>query len=149
MREETGATPKTVSNWIQLFQLMWCSRRSRIVIRLSSASNMLSAMCIKASHICAKLRGTPKLKLRLHGGIVRSSRSQQFGWRNPAVIAMSAWFRQAWMNAKFGDDLDADSLDLVELVMALEEEFDIAVPEEDLEGVETVKNAYDLVTGKL
>ena len=65
---------------------------------------MLSAMCIKASHICAKLRGTPKLKLRLHGGIVRSSRSQPFGWRNPAVIAMSAWFRQAWMNAKFGDD---------------------------------------------
>ena len=51
--------------------------------------------------------------------------------------------------AKFGDDLDADSLDLVELVMALEEEFDIAVPEEDLEGVATVQHAYDLVVGKL
>ena len=49
----------------------------------------------------------------------------------------------------FGDDLDADSLDLVELVMALEEEFDISVPEEDLEGVESVQNAYDLVAGKL
>ena len=50
--------------------------------------------------------------------------------------------------ANFGDDLDADSLDLVELVMALEEEFDISVPEEELEGVETVQNAYDLVAGK-
>ena len=52
-------------------------------------------------------------------------------------------------DAKFGDDLDADSLDLVELVMALEEEFDIEVPEEDLEGVETVQQAYDLVAGKV
>jgi acyl carrier protein len=52
-------------------------------------------------------------------------------------------------DAKFGDDLDADSLDLVELVMALEEEFGVEVPEEDLEGVETVGQAYDLVVGKL
>ena len=52
-------------------------------------------------------------------------------------------------DAKFGDDLDADSLDLVELVMALEEEFGVEVPEEELEGVETVGQAYDLVVGKL
>jgi acyl carrier protein len=52
-------------------------------------------------------------------------------------------------DAKFGDDLDADSLDLVELVMALEEEFDISVPEEELEGVETVQQAYDIVAGKV
>ncbi len=51
--------------------------------------------------------------------------------------------------AKFGDDLDADSLDLVELIMALEEEFGVEVPEEDLEGVETVGQAFDLVVGKL
>jgi acyl carrier protein len=51
--------------------------------------------------------------------------------------------------ARFADDLDADSLDLVELVMALEEEFGVEVPEEDLEGVETVGQAYDLVVGKL
>src|SRR5687768_6833409 len=37
--------------------------------------------------------------------------------------------------ARFKEDLDADSLDLVELVMGLEERFDISVPEEDLEGV--------------
>ena len=51
--------------------------------------------------------------------------------------------------ANFGDDLDADSLDLVELVMALEEEFNVEVPEEELEGVETVQQAFDIVTKKL
>jgi acyl carrier protein len=56
---------------------------------------------------------------------------------------------QVTMEARFGDDLDADSLDLVELVMALEEAFDIEVPEEDLEGVETVGQAYELVQSKL
>jgi acyl carrier protein len=51
--------------------------------------------------------------------------------------------------ARFGDDLDADSLDLVELVMALEEEFGVEVPEEDLDGIETIGQAYDLVVSKL
>jgi acyl carrier protein len=51
--------------------------------------------------------------------------------------------------ASFADDLDADSLDLVELVMALEEQFDINVDESELEGVKTVGQAYDLVVGKL
>jgi acyl carrier protein len=52
-------------------------------------------------------------------------------------------------SASFKDDLDADSLDLVELVMALEERLDISVPEEDLEGVETVGQALDLIAGKV
>ena len=51
--------------------------------------------------------------------------------------------------ARFGDDLDADSLDLVELVMALEESFDVTVDESELEGIETVEQAYHLVTSKL
>ena len=51
--------------------------------------------------------------------------------------------------AKFGDDLDADSLDLVELVMGLEERFDIEVPEDDLEGVTTIGQAVDLVLSKV
>jgi len=51
--------------------------------------------------------------------------------------------------ASFADDLDADSLDLVELVMALEEEFDVAVDEEELDGIDTVGKAYDLITAKL
>ena len=55
---------------------------------------------------------------------------------------------QVTREAKFGDDLDADSLDLVELVMALEEEFDVTVDESELEGIETVGQAFDLVTSK-
>ena len=51
--------------------------------------------------------------------------------------------------ASFADDLDADSLDLVELVMALEEQFDVTVDESELEGVETVGQAFELVTSKL
>jgi acyl carrier protein len=56
---------------------------------------------------------------------------------------------QVTPEARFGDDLDADSLDLVELVMALEEAFDIEVPEEELEGIETVGQAYNLIRSKL
>ncbi len=51
--------------------------------------------------------------------------------------------------AKFSDDLDADSLDLVELVMSLEERFDITVDESELEGVETVGQAFDIIFAKL
>ncbi len=65
------------------------------------------------------------------------------------VDVLSVEEDQVVVGAKFGDDLDADSLDIVELVMALEEEFDIEVPEEELEGVDTVGKAYDLVVGKL
>jgi acyl carrier protein len=50
--------------------------------------------------------------------------------------------------ARFKEDLDADSLDLVELVMGLEERFDISVPEEELEDVTTVGQAVDLVVAK-
>jgi len=52
-------------------------------------------------------------------------------------------------DARFGDDLDADSLDLVELVMALEETFDVTVDESELEGIETVGQAYELISAKL
>ena len=51
--------------------------------------------------------------------------------------------------ARFAEDLDADSLDLVEFVMALEETFEITVDESELEGVETIGQAYELVTSKL
>ncbi len=53
------------------------------------------------------------------------------------------------LEARFGEDLDADSLDLVEFVMALEETFDITVEESEIDGVETVGQAYELVTAKL
>jgi len=51
--------------------------------------------------------------------------------------------------ASFADDLGADSLDLVELVMALEEEFDVSVDESELEGITTAGGAFDLIVSKL
>ena len=52
-------------------------------------------------------------------------------------------------DARFAEDLDADSLDLVELVMALEETFDVDVNESELEGIVTIGQAYDLIVAKL
>ncbi len=66
-----------------------------------------------------------------------------------AVEVLSVPAEKVTQDARFGDDLDADSLDLVELVMALEEEFGVEVPEEELEGVTTIGQAYELVTSKL
>ncbi len=48
--------------------------------------------------------------------------------------------------ASFVDDLGADSLDTVELVMALEEEFETEIPDEDAEKITTVQQAIDYVT---
>ena len=70
-------------------------------------------------------------------------------FRQCAVDVLSVDADKVVPEAKFADDLDADSLDLVELVMALEEEFDIVVPEEELADVKTVGQAFELVTGKL
>lgn len=51
--------------------------------------------------------------------------------------------------ASFVDDLGADSLDLVELVMAFEEEFGVDVPDEDAAGLKTVDDAVKYISGKL
>jgi len=47
--------------------------------------------------------------------------------------------------ASFADDLKADSLAVVELVLALEEQFKIEIPDEDTEQIKTVKNALDYI----
>ncbi len=51
--------------------------------------------------------------------------------------------------ANFADDLGADSLDTVELVMALEEEFDIEIPDEEAEKILTVSAAVDHISQKV
>jgi acyl carrier protein len=51
--------------------------------------------------------------------------------------------------AKFVEDLGADSLDTVELVMALEEEFEIEIPDEDAEKIQTVAHAIDFIKEKV
>jgi acyl carrier protein len=54
---------------------------------------------------------------------------------------------QVSVEAKFIEDLGADSLDTVELVMALEKEFDLEIPEEDAEKLQTVADAVKYIEG--
>lgn len=55
---------------------------------------------------------------------------------------------QVTPEASFIEDLGADSLDTVELVMALEEEFDIQIPDEEAEKITTVQQAVDYIVNK-
>jgi acyl carrier protein len=56
---------------------------------------------------------------------------------------------QVTPQASFANDLGADSLDTVELVMALEEEFDIEIPDEAAESIATVQSAVDYISNQL
>ena len=70
-------------------------------------------------------------------------------FKGHAVTVLAVDADKVTLEANFADDLDADSLDLVELVMALEDEFDVSIDEEELEGIATVAQAVDLVRSKL
>ena len=52
-------------------------------------------------------------------------------------------------NSKFIDDLGADSLDTVELIMQFEEEFNLEIPDEDAETITTVKKAIDYISSRI
>ncbi len=56
---------------------------------------------------------------------------------------------QVTTDAKFVEDLGADSLDQVELIMALEDEFDLKIPEEEAEKLSTVGTAIDYIVSKV
>ncbi|MGM9974079.1 MAG: acyl carrier protein [Clostridiaceae bacterium] len=49
------------------------------------------------------------------------------------------------LDSSFTEDLSADSLDIVELIMALEDEFDLEIPDEDAEGIVTVGDVVDYI----
>jgi acyl carrier protein len=70
-------------------------------------------------------------------------------FRECAVEVLQVSAEKVTMDARFAEDLDADSLDLVELVMALEEAFDITVEESELEDIETAGQAFELISAKL
>lgn len=53
------------------------------------------------------------------------------------------------LETSFVEDLDADSLDLVELIMALEEEFDMEIPDEEAEKIQTVGQAVEYIKANL
>lgn len=65
-----------------------------------------------------------------------------------AVDVLSVEADKVTLDASFAEDLGADSLDLVEFVMALEEAFDVSIDESELDGVQTVRQAYELVQSK-
>jgi acyl carrier protein len=56
---------------------------------------------------------------------------------------------QVTSDARFAEDLNADSLDLTEAVLALEDEMGIEIPEEEMESVKTVGQAVELVASKM
>ena len=68
-----------------------------------------------------------------------------------AVIAdlLKADESEITMESSFVDDLGADSLDLVELIMGLETEFDIEIPDEDAEKIQTVGDAVNYIKENL
>lgn len=70
-------------------------------------------------------------------------------FKKAAVDVLSVDADKVVLEASFAEDLDADSLDLVEFVMALEENFDVEIPESDLADVKTVGQAFELVCAKL
>lgn len=65
------------------------------------------------------------------------------------VDRLNAEEEQIKPEASFVEDLGADSLDIVELIMGIEEEFDIEIPDEDAEKLTTVGEAMEYVKGKL
>ncbi len=69
--------------------------------------------------------------------------------RHCAVEVLQVPAEKVTTEARFAEDLDADSLDLVELVMALEEAFGVTVDESELEDIETAGQAFELISSKL
>lgn len=67
--------------------------------------------------------------------------------KNIIVEQLGVSIDEVVSEASFVDDLGADSLDLVELVMVLEEEFGKEIPDEDAEKIQTVQNAVDYING--
>ena len=65
--------------------------------------------------------------------------------RNIRVDQLSVHADVVTMHSNFIDDLNADSLDIVELVMAMEQEFGISIPDEEAERIKTVGDAVDFI----
>lgn len=66
-----------------------------------------------------------------------------------AVDQLGVDDEEVTLKSSFADDLGADSLDVVELVMALEEEFDLEIPDEDAENIATIEEAVSYIEDKV
>ncbi|MBL8811176.1 MAG: acyl carrier protein [Planctomycetaceae bacterium] len=96
---------------------------------------------------------------RIAGVSICSALSVVFRWRKASVSIeekvigivsnqLDVPKEEISRESSFVDDLKADSLDIVELVMALEDEFDVKIPDEDYDKIKTVGNAIDYISAK-
>ena len=76
--------------------------------------------------------------------------SEEIAERIKAIIVeqLGVGLEEVTPEASFIEDLGADSLDIVELIMALEEEYDMEIPDEDAEKIQTVQDVIGYVQGR-
>lgn len=76
--------------------------------------------------------------------------SEEIAERVKSIIAeqLGVNMEEVTPEASFIEDLGADSLDIVELIMALEEEYDMEIPDEDAEKIQTVEDVVSYIQGK-
>ena len=87
--------------------------------------------------------------LRWPRGTVRGRWNWKTSVKSIIVEQLGVTADEVVPQASFIDDLGADSLDIVELVMAMEEEFDVEIPDEDAEKIQTIGSAMAYLKGKL
>jgi acyl carrier protein len=68
--------------------------------------------------------------------------------KNIIVEQLGVGLEEVTPEASFIEDLGADSLDIVELIMALEEEYDLEIPDEDAEKIQTVQDVISYIQGR-
>jgi len=85
----------------------------------------------------------------LTGGFNMSSDSVFESVKSILVDQLNISEDSVQMDSLFVDDLNADSLDMVELVMAMEQEFNISIPDEEAERIKTVGDAVEFIKSKM
>jgi acyl carrier protein len=87
---------------------------------------------------------------QLLGELNKMASAEEIAGRVKSIIVeqLGVNMEEVIPTASFIEDLGADSLDIVELIMALEEEFDLEIPDEDAEKIQTVDDVIKYVTGK-
>ena len=112
----------------------------------SARQDVAHAVCFLASDEASYITGHV---LAVNGGMYLGGRRMAVADKVKAIIVeqLGVDEEEVTADASFVDDLGADSLDTVELVMAFEEEFGIEIPDEDAEKITRVKEAVEYIEG--